>query len=315
MDGIDSQGWQNTVRHNLSLNKSFVKVARTAQEIYDGCASANPAHNQAARGKGGWWTIDPVVAQAQLGPNFRGTGGETSPTETTHSDGRRREGSAEGSYSDGDYFPSPVGTPGYNMDPSWPRGVPAPAATAAAAAAAATATNARRGSDDSAVEASPAGVSGYPPGYPSVLMQPTRPRPSSMDQGALLGYDQHPPSFRRSRGYSNVEYLKEQQQQRGRALYHDGAAGSRPMYLAVPPHSAAAAAGGGERTTLAPMERRDGRLLDVPRSQKMDVDGPSQRERDLTPKAGGVGGGVEDDATPQAEERASGRMAISDILC
>ncbi|PWN30721.1 hypothetical protein BDZ90DRAFT_225421 [Jaminaea rosea] len=73
MDGADSQGWQNTVRHNLSLNKSFVKVARTAQDIYDSCASANPAHSQAARGKGGWWTIDPVVATAQLGPNYRGT--------------------------------------------------------------------------------------------------------------------------------------------------------------------------------------------------------------------------------------------------
>lgn len=72
MDGPDSQGWQNTVRHNLSLNKSFVKVARTAQDIYDSCASPNPAHSQAARGKGGWWTIDPVVAAAQLGPNFRG---------------------------------------------------------------------------------------------------------------------------------------------------------------------------------------------------------------------------------------------------
>lgn len=72
MDGPDSQGWQNTVRHNLSLNKSFVKVARTAQDIYESCASADPAHSQAARGKGGWWTIDPVIAAAQLGPNFRG---------------------------------------------------------------------------------------------------------------------------------------------------------------------------------------------------------------------------------------------------
>lgn len=72
MDGHDAQGWQNTVRHNLSLNKSFVKVARTAQDIYDSCASGNPAQSQAARGKGGWWTIDPVVAAAQLGPNFRG---------------------------------------------------------------------------------------------------------------------------------------------------------------------------------------------------------------------------------------------------
>ncbi|PWZ01241.1 hypothetical protein BCV70DRAFT_91462 [Testicularia cyperi] len=61
MSGPDSQGWQNTVRHNLSLGKIFVKKARTAQDIYDSCSSGNPSQSQAARGKGGWWTLHPVV--------------------------------------------------------------------------------------------------------------------------------------------------------------------------------------------------------------------------------------------------------------
>ncbi|GAC95106.1 potential forkhead-like transcriptional regulator [Pseudozyma hubeiensis SY62] len=61
MSGPDSQGWQNTVRHNLSLGKVFIKKARTAQDIYDSCSSGNPAQSQAARGKGGWWTLHPIV--------------------------------------------------------------------------------------------------------------------------------------------------------------------------------------------------------------------------------------------------------------
>lgn len=61
MLGPDSQGWQNTVRHNLSLGKIFIKKARTAQDIYDSCSSGNPSQSQAARGKGGWWTLHPVV--------------------------------------------------------------------------------------------------------------------------------------------------------------------------------------------------------------------------------------------------------------
>ncbi|CAO1625956.1 unnamed protein product [Parajaminaea phylloscopi] len=104
MDGPDSQGWQNTVRHNLSLNKSFVKVARTAQDIYEACASANPAHSQAARGKGGWWTIDPVVAAAQLGPNFRGIEAQPSGTvalaQPTASASAKREASPGASSDD-----------------------------------------------------------------------------------------------------------------------------------------------------------------------------------------------------------------------
>ncbi|KAI3491673.1 hypothetical protein L1887_43985 [Cichorium endivia] len=68
MAGPDSQGWQNTVRHNLSLGKIFIKKARTAQDIYDSCSSGNPSQSQAARGKGGWWTLHPVVlAQIRSG--------------------------------------------------------------------------------------------------------------------------------------------------------------------------------------------------------------------------------------------------------
>ncbi|PWN24060.1 hypothetical protein BCV69DRAFT_279962 [Microstroma glucosiphilum] len=97
MDGPDSQGWQNTVRHNLSLNRTFVKVARTAQDIYDSCASSDPAHSQAARGKGGWWTIDPSSTTSRsllLTPG----GADTSPLPSRSPNG----------FSGDEYFPSPA---------------------------------------------------------------------------------------------------------------------------------------------------------------------------------------------------------------
>lgn len=290
MDGADSQGWQNTVRHNLSLNKSFVKVARTAQDIYEGCSSSNPAHSQAARGKGGWWTIDPVVAQAQLGPNFRGTGGEISPTDPHH-DGRGRlqgESSPEG-FSDGEYFPPHIHASGYVVDPSWTRGPSGP-------------IDQRRGSADSIGSGVPSGMPGYPSNYPSVLMRP-RPRPASLDQGSMLGYEQHAPSFGRSRGYSNSELAPERELP-GKTMQQ-----ARPFYPAprvTAPHS------------LAPIGQagyvRHGHQLEVPTQVSMD--------RDLTPKATQAGQDEDGDeryrktATPQADgDGRSGRMAISDMLC
>jgi Forkhead domain/Tetrahydrofolate dehydrogenase/cyclohydrolase, NAD(P)-binding domain len=67
MEGSEGSGWQNTVRHNLSLNKAFIKVARTAQDIYDSCSSGLPNLSQQARGKGGWWMLDPNVNPATIG--------------------------------------------------------------------------------------------------------------------------------------------------------------------------------------------------------------------------------------------------------
>lgn len=74
MEGAEGSGWQNTVRHNLSLNKCFVKVARTAQDIFESCSSGLPNLSQQARGKGGWWMLDPNMAPSALAAATKGEG-------------------------------------------------------------------------------------------------------------------------------------------------------------------------------------------------------------------------------------------------
>ncbi|CAJ0639353.1 7091_t:CDS:2 [Entrophospora sp. SA101] len=53
----DDTGWQNTIRHNLSLNKCFKKVPRSDAELGSGGSGASTT--TASKGKGGYWTIDP----------------------------------------------------------------------------------------------------------------------------------------------------------------------------------------------------------------------------------------------------------------
>ncbi|KAI8968213.1 fork head domain-containing protein, partial [Mycotypha africana] len=46
----EDTGWQNTIRHNLSLNRCFKKIPKS---------DTNGQH----RGKGGYWTIDPTYME------------------------------------------------------------------------------------------------------------------------------------------------------------------------------------------------------------------------------------------------------------
>ncbi|GBC06137.1 hypothetical protein RclHR1_06640015 [Rhizophagus clarus] len=55
----DDTGWQNTIRHNLSLNKCFKKVPRSDTELGHSTSSS-----AASKGKGGYWTIDPEYMSA-----------------------------------------------------------------------------------------------------------------------------------------------------------------------------------------------------------------------------------------------------------
>ncbi|KAJ1911460.1 hypothetical protein IWQ60_010124 [Tieghemiomyces parasiticus] len=56
LSNSSDNGWQNTIRHNLSLNKCFVKVARADNEVTF----------NSAKGKGGYWTVNPDLMDSAV---------------------------------------------------------------------------------------------------------------------------------------------------------------------------------------------------------------------------------------------------------
>lgn len=56
------QGWQNSIRHNLSLNDCFVKIPRD---------KTNSMENDRCSGKGSFWTLDPSASEMFEHGNYR----------------------------------------------------------------------------------------------------------------------------------------------------------------------------------------------------------------------------------------------------